>query len=94
VLDIIAKRSTETSPSTRANPGIEVTFPNGAKHFFPGGTEQMAMAIAICSSHKDKLADKGTQIEFGFRSGGEFFGEKITKPKVEDVQRPTTPTKR
>jgi len=65
--------------------GVRVTYFNGVVHFFPGGTPQMAMAMAGLVAPKDKLDHPATRIEFGWGRPNVWVVEEVLKPGVTDA---------
>ena len=74
-------RADERRERPASQPGVLVEL-GSQKWFFPGGTEQMGMALARCSLGK-ALDGADVRIEFGTKHGADWVSEKVIKaPKT------------
>ena len=56
-------------------PGVLVTFPNGVKHFFPGPSPELCLALVDLSPAADQAYSEGARIEWGKSIGRRFVSE-------------------
>lgn len=59
--------------------GIAVWFPNGVRHFIPGGDPKTAMTLARNSPAAEFLDHPATRIEFGTAEGRSWVCERVLK---------------
>lgn len=73
---------TRDARPARPEPGVIVVFHNGVRHFFPGGTEAAAMAIASKAVPPDLWADKRTHIEWGEAVGRAWVRKRVVRKSI------------
>lgn len=56
-------------------PGVLVTFSNGVKHFFPGPSPELCLALVDLSPAAEMAYSKGAKIEWGAARGRSFAPE-------------------
>jgi hypothetical protein len=60
-------------------PGVRLTFAGGVRHFYPGATVELAVALAKAACPPDLYGDPATKIEYGTAQGGVFQAERVIK---------------